>query len=369
MKTRAMVLREFKKPLVMEELEIPVLAEGQVLVRLEASGVCGSDVHIAGGEDPRIRLPMIPGHEGVGRIAALRGQKKDVDGAVLKEGDRIIWNRGVSCGHCYYCAVLHEPSLCPERQVYGISAPKFAIPNGCFSEYVLLDAATDLFLAGEDIDPAALVCASCSGATAAHAFDLVRLQPGASVVIQGPGPIGMFSAYYAKIMGADRIIVIGGSEKRLGLCRAFGATEVVDRHAENEEERLAHVLELTGGRGADLVIEAVGAQGAAEEGIRYVRRGGDYLSIGYSQPAGMERLDFFADVVRRSVHIHGVWVSDTRHTRQALAAIVRDPALFEQLADARYPLSRANDALADMADKSVMKAVLLPETIEGDRQQ
>ncbi len=358
MKTKAMVLTQFNKPLELQEIEIPALRDGQVLVRLLASGVCGSDIHISLGEDPRIVLPLLPGHEGVGVVAEVCGNKTDLSGNLLNAGGRVIWNRGVSCGHCYYCAVLREPYLCPHRNVYGISPGDFAMPNGCFSEYVLLDARTDIITVQGEVDPAALVSASCSGATAAHAFDLIKLNPGDSVVIQGAGPIGMFCAWYAHLMGASQVILIGGSQSEAA--RAFGATQTLDRHNTDAKQRLDTVLQQTGGRGADVVIEAAGTQGAAEEGVRYVRRGGHYLSLGYSQPAGIEKLDFFADVVRKNLRISGVWVSDTRHLWHAYNAVMQKPALFARMADARYALEDANAALNDMASRKVLKAVLTP---------
>ena len=121
MKTNTMVLTRFNEPLVPEEIEIPALRPGEILIKLEASGICGSDVHMWKGEDPRTPLPIILGHEGVGRIAAMNGVHHTVDGKPLHEGDRVLWNRGVTCGECFACKVLLKPWLCENRKVYGIN--------------------------------------------------------------------------------------------------------------------------------------------------------------------------------------------------------------------------------------------------------
>jgi threonine dehydrogenase-like Zn-dependent dehydrogenase len=288
MKAKAMVLEAFNQPLAAREFAIGPLEDGQVLVKITAAGVCGSDVHMWKGEDPRTPLPIILGHEGVGTIIAMKGARKTVEGQPLAEGDSILWHRGVSCNSCYYCAVLHEPWLCQSRHVYGINMSSAAAPhlNGCYSEYVVLRAGTDIFKIAADSDPAVLVSASCSGSTVAHAFDIVSPRYGETVLVQGPGPLGLYAAAFAKRLGAARVIVIGGSENRLAMCREFGADIVLNRRQLSLEERREAVLAATGGRGADMVIEAAGDPSAVHEGLRLVRSGGAYLSVGFSQPPG-----------------------------------------------------------------------------------
>ncbi len=360
MKTNTMVLTRFNEPLVPEEIEIPALRPGEILIKLEASGICGSDVHMWKGEDPRTPLPIILGHEGVGRIAAMNGVHHTVDGKPLHEGDRVLWNRGVTCGECFACKVLLKPWLCENRKVYGINRARVEEPflNGCYSEYLILAPRTDLFLLPETVDPAILVSASCSGATAANGFDHVIIQPGDTVVIQGPGPLGVFGAAFAKRMGASQIVVIGGSKERLNLCKEFGATHLLNRRERSADERLEAVLQLTGGRGADVVFEAAGTHGAAEESLNLARKGGTCLMAGYAQPAGTEAIDFFTQVVRKHLTIQGIWVSDTRHTRHAMELVLSQQAQFAKLITHRFALSDANEALQVMNRKEALKAVL-----------
>jgi threonine dehydrogenase-like Zn-dependent dehydrogenase len=315
------------------------------------------------GEDERTPLPIVLGHEGVGTIVDVKGRKEYVTGRAVQIGDHILWNRGVSCGGCYYCAVLNQPWLCTTRKVYGINRPLSEPPglNGCYAEHLVLAASTDIFKIDGDIDPAILVSASCSGATVAHAFDEHHFSYGNSVLIQGPGPLGVFAVAFARHLGAGQIVVTGGSSSRLQLCAEFGATALLNRRTTSIEERREFILGRTGGRGVDVVIEAAGDPSAVHEGLPLLRPGGAYLSIGFSQPPGSCAVDFFREIVRKNVKIQGVWVSGTRHTFQALSLIEKERNLFGKMITHRFSLIEANEALAAMESHEALKAVLIPK--------
>ncbi len=360
MKSRAMVLEAFNEPLRMHEIEVPEPGEGWVLVKMLAAGVCGSDVHMWKGEDPRTPLPLTLGHEGVGEIVSIGGTRMTADGRSLSPGDRIAWNRGMVCGKCHYCADLNKPFLCENRSVFGISIPFDEGPrlNGCYAEHIMLRPETDIFLAA-DIDPAVLVPASCSGGTAAHAFDYIEADlSGKTIVVQGPGPLGAFAVAFAAARNAENIVVIGGSKGRLKICEGLGATTLLNRRETSLEERREAVLELTAGRGADYVVEAAGANGAVVEGVKLLIKGGSFISTGYSQPAGTESLDFFRDIVSRNITIQGIWVSATAHVKSAIDLVSANPDAFAALVSHRFPLEQANEALEVMRERIAIKAVL-----------
>ncbi|PHO08100.1 alcohol dehydrogenase [Thermoanaerobacterium thermosaccharolyticum] len=362
MKARAMVLEEFNKPLVMREFELKLPEDGELLVKIEAAGVCGSDAHIFKGNDPRAKLPMILGHEGVGRVETISGNWKDVYGYELKEGDLIIWDRGVTCGKCYYCTVKKEPYLCQDRWTYGISVGCNQPPylRGCYSEYIYLDKNTKVLKIDNNIEPEILVSASCSGATCAHAFDTISHDIGDTVLIQGPGPIGLYAILFAKEYGAQNIVVIGGTKERLNMCKEFGATIVLDRNLTTLEQRKEIIMDITKGKGVDLAIEAVGHPSAVSEGIKLVRNGGNYLSLGFGDPNGTVTIDCYYDITRKNLRYQGIWVSDTKHLYMAANLVLNNKELFKKMITNKYKLSDATQALMDMANRNTVKSILIP---------
>ncbi len=364
---QAMVIEEYSRPLVLREIEIPPLSEGEVLVRILASGVCGSDVHMWLGEDARNVLPMISGHEGVGEVVEVAGAKQSITGRPIVPGERVIWDRGVSCGRCYYCVVLKEPSLCPSRWAYGIHKPASEYPylNGCYADHIILRSNTHIIHldAYSSVDPAILVAAACSGATTAHAFALSRPKIGDTVVVQGPGPVGAFGVGFAKASGAHNIVVVGGSIDRLEICRALGATHILNRHTMDEHERIEAVKTLTHGRGADFVYETTGVVESVNEGLKMLRPGGTYLTAGFAVPTNNVNVDWFQHVGRKNTRVQGVWVSDTGHLMEAISLVTSHPEAYGRLVTHRFPLEGATEALYAVKARKAMKAVLVADDI------
>jgi threonine dehydrogenase-like Zn-dependent dehydrogenase len=363
MKTLAQVLVGFKKPLEQQEFELPPLASGEVLVKVTAAGVCGSDLHMASGEDPRTPLPIILGHEGVGEIVEIKGAKSDVQGRPLRIGQPVLWNRSVVCGQCFFCA-RGEHHLCPKRFVYGIHR-SCAVPphvNGCYSRLLPLDARTDI-IAIDDV-PAehhtTLVTASCTGSTAAHEFDFFPPGPKDTIVILGAGPLGCFTAALARDLGVRRIVMISRSEGRLEAAKRYGATDVLTIKNTTPEERKEFVRSATDCRGADAVYECVGKADVVREGLGLVRQGGRFITSGFGQPGGKMEWDPFWDLTRPDLKYVGVWVSHTRHTLRALDLMKKHLADFALMVSHKVPLAEANRAHDLMRRGEAMKAVLVP---------
>jgi threonine dehydrogenase-like Zn-dependent dehydrogenase len=363
MKTLAQVLVGFKKPLEQQELELLPLAPGEVLVKVTAAGVCGSDLHMASGEDPRTPLPIILGHEGVGEVVEIKGAKADIQGRPLRIGQPVLWNRSVVCGQCFFCT-RGEHHLCPKRFVYGIHR-SCAVPphvNGCYSQLLPLDARTDI-IAIDDV-PAehhtTLVTASCTGSTAAHEFDFFPPGPADTVLILGAGPLGCFTAAMARDLGVRRIIMISRSEGRLEAAKRYGATDILTIKNTTPEERKEFVRLLTEGRGADAVYECVGKADVVRESLGLVRQGGRFITSGFGQPGGKMEWDPFWDLTRPDLKYVGVWVSHTRHTLRALALMKKHLADFALMVSHKVPLAEANRAHDLMRRGEAMKAVLVP---------
>lgn len=360
-KTRVAILEEFNKPFKIVEMDIPELSPGQVLIKITSAGICGSDVHIQQGKDPRVNLPMILGHEGVGIIVKIYGEKMTPLGEKLKEGDKVIWNRGVLCGKCYFCVISRQPSLCENRWAYGIHR-SIKIPpylNGCYAEHIILSEKTDIFLI-DDRDPAVFVPASCSGATACHAFEYAQVSVNDTVLIQGPGPLGIFLVAFAKSSGANNIIVIGGTQERLEMCKEFGATHIINRHTQTNEQIKDMVMSITNNRGVDVVFESAGSIDAISDGIYLVRTGGKYISVGFGEPAGSVNLPWFEYIIRKNLALHGVWVSDSNHTLQALRLVQSNFEAFSKMITHRYSLDKADDAIKSVSSRQAVKAVIIP---------
>ena len=336
-----MILDEYNKPLKLQEVEIGSPADAEVLVRLVASGICGSDVHIWRGKDPRTRLPLILGHEGVGIVQVVKGNKRDVFDNQLLPGDLILWDRGVVCGDCYYCSIKKKPFLCPSRQVYGI------VRNGCYAEDLILLRNTKILKIEDEVDPAILVATSCSGATAAHAVEECNISPGDSVVIQGPGPLGIFALVFCLQEGVKNVVVTGreGDKDRLNFCKEVGADMVINIDEIPVKERVELLKKNTNGLGADAVIECTGSPDAPDDGLKMVAPGGVYSTPGIAVPFEKIPVDWYHDIVRKNISIRGIWVSDTSHLYQAVNVTVRNTSLFEKYVTHRFSLEEANEAL------------------------
>lgn len=362
---KAAVLKKFKEPLELVEFPKPEVGQGEVLVRMTAAGICGSDVHTWNGEDPRTVLPMILGHEGVGVIEEIGGSgtKLDLYGRELKVGAPIIWDRAVVCGQCYFCAVKQLPNLCRSRWVYGIHKGCSEPPhlNGHYADHILLVSNTKIISLTDwdDLDPAVLVSAGCSGATSANAIELADIRIGDTVLVQGAGPLGLYLVGYARARGAENVIVIEGVPVRRELAKRLGANVVLDFNTTTPEERKEAVMSLTHGYGADAGFEAVGRPEPALEGIGLVRRGGTYVSVGTAVPMGTIPVDFYHQIVLKQLSLKGAWCNDTRHITQALQLVRHNRQVFSDMITHRYPLKQANEALQSMAERKAIKTAIV----------
>jgi len=356
-RARAMLLEEFGTPLRGMDLPVPSPEAGGALVRLAAAGVCGSDLEITEHRDPRVRsdlLPLIPGHEGVGWVERTGGDLVDLLGAHVRPGDLVVWNRGISCGKCYQCAVKRRRALCPHREVYGISLPAREPYwlNGCYAEMIYVRPGSELLVLPQDTDPATIVPATCSGATAAHAIELCGISLGDQVAVIGPGPLGLFCAAFALARGARRVLVLGTarSAQRLALADEMGCETLLGPEVGDWDEP-----------GFDVVIDAAGSDVSVRQALAAVGSGGTVAIPGVASPIGKVSVDIYEKVARKNVRLQGVWVSDARHLYEAVELIRSRRYGLERLVTHRFGLSQANEALAAVKCREATKAVLLPD--------
>jgi L-iditol 2-dehydrogenase len=368
--SRAAVLTAYGEPLEIRELPVPTDIEvGALLVKIEATTICGSDVHLWTGEleatHPNVPLPIIPGHEFVGTVVrAGEGTERDSVGNRLVVGDRIVWEHE-PCGHCRACTVDREPALCENRRYYMFqrcTEPPYLM--GGFSEYCYVFPRSGRLRVPDDVKTEWAAASACALRTVLAGFErLGRIGHWERVVIQGSGPLGLFATVAASRAGAKEVIVVGDPENRLALAGAYGATEVISVSDTDPEQRDAAVGELTEGRGADVVIEVSGAPGAFLEGLGFVRRGGRFLVVGQVGP----HRDMLASsiITKKQVAILGSWSAGIAHYWQALELlqVTAGDVDWDAMVSGRFPLEEATTALERMRDFQEIKAAIYPSGV------
>ena len=295
---KAAVVREFGKPLVIEEVQVPTPGPGQILVKIAATGVCHTDLHAAEGDWPfKPKPPFIPGHEGVGHVAAVGQGVRHV-----KEGDRI----GVpwlytACGHCTHCLGGWE-TLCEEQQNTGYSV------NGSFAEYVVADPNYVGHLP-DNIDFTDIAPILCAGVTVYKGLKVTEARPGNWVVVTGIGGLGHLAVQYAKAMGMN-VLAVDIDDEKLALAKQLGASLTVNART---VDPIAYVKKEIGGAHGVLVT-AVSPKAFAQA-IGMVRRGGTVALNGL--PPGDFPINIF-DTVINGITVRGSIVGTRLDLQEAL---------------------------------------------------
>lgn len=365
MVSRVAMLRELRppaeRPFTIEEVAIPPLTAGAVLGRMVLAGVCGTDVHILRGQVP-IRLPAILGHENVCRVVEIGGDQPlyDITGQPVKVGDLITW-LPKSCMQCYNCTILQDQSKCEHRIGYGGWVPAWEHPYlvGGFAEYVWLLPGSDIVVVN-DIAPEAVVLGDALRVMV-HALENVGgIHYGDTVVVQGTGAVGMMGILLAMDAGAGQVIVTGGPAARLDLVRELGVEDAIDIFQVKAPERIAQVLALTHGRGADVIIEATGVPSAVAEGLEMARVDGRYVIAGHYGDAGTVPLNPHL-INRKQVTITGAWSADNSHFLRALALLRKlSGDTLDKLVRPRFRLDEINEALLCAERQESVKPVIAP---------
>lgn len=368
--SRAAVLRQPKEAVEIREIEILAPEPGAIVVQVEAATVCGTDVHIWQGHlTPE--WPVGMGHEMTGRVVALgkstlgEGVVLDAADQPLAAGDRIVWAYPW-CGKCYYCTIARQPSLCPNARMNGWrSAEKHPFLCGGFADYAYVLPDCRPVKAPADLDPAVIASATCALRTVMHAFERldqyggIGVQP--SIAVLGTGPVGLYSVAAALVAGASQVISIGAPERRVAVAKKWGAAQVINiDEMKDARERIETVKKLTGGRGADIVIEAAGPPSAFEEGLEMVRRGGRFLVIGTTALRNVQISP--RRINRDMVEIIGVISAHVGHFHKAMQFLQSNRTRFDfsEMISNRYALKDVNTALENMAALKEIKPAIIP---------
>jgi L-iditol 2-dehydrogenase len=246
----------------------PSPAEDEVLLRVRACGICGSDIHGWDGSTGRRRPPLIMGHEASGEIVVVGPQAGD-----WRVGERVTFDSTISCGKCGPCR-SGQINLCENRRVLGVAPVEYR-QHGAFAEYVALPARILYRLpAGLSFEQAAMVEPV---SIAIHAIQRVRINPTDTAVVVGSGMIGLFVVQALRWAGARKIIAVDLEPKRLALARELGATDTLQSDTCDVP---AEVTRITGGAGADLAFEVVGVSPTLQLALACLRRGGSAVLVG-----------------------------------------------------------------------------------------
>ncbi len=363
-KVKAAVLEKFNEPFAVKEFEVPELEEGAVLVKVEYGGICGTDAHLQKGNLP-IPLPIILGHEAVGTIVELgEGVTSDISGNPLSPGDRIVWASSIPCGECYWCKIVRERNLCGTRKIYGVNLPadKWPYLSGGWGEYIYLQKGSCLIKIPEGVTGEDVIAFGCAGPTAVHGVVYnTKVTLGDIVVVQGSGPVGIASAIYAKMLGAKRVIMVGGPKNRLDVVSEMGVADMVIDIFEvtDSQKRIEMVLaETPEGRGADVVLECTGFPEAVPEGLEMVRRKGYYLVLGHYTDKGTIPINPHV-ITKKELTVTGSWAFAEVHYVKYVESLPEIKKKFDlsKLISA-FSLEDVNEAVEKVRKGEVIKAVL-----------
>jgi L-iditol 2-dehydrogenase len=328
------------------EMPLPVVGKGEVLVRVEACGICGSDVHGYDGSSGRRIPPIVMGHEAAGVVAAVGAGVED-----YSEGDRVTFDSTVYCGECGFCK-SGDVNLCDNRQVVGVSCGDYR-RHGAFAEFVVVPQRILYHLPeGISFAEAAMLEAA---SVAIHGVRVSGATGGETALVIGAGMIGLLTLQAARAAGCTRVFVADVDATRLKMAKDAGADEVL--HASGAE-LVAQVMKLTGRRGVDLSYEAVGRNETVSGAIDCTRKGGTVTLIGNIQPEVTLPLQ---KVVTRQLRLQGSCASSGEYP-QAIELITSGKIKVAPLITAVAPLEDGPRWFERLHSRepNLMKVILTP---------
>ena len=342
---KALVLKQYKE-FAFENVPDPVPGAEEVLVRVKACGICGSDVHGMDGSTGRRRPPVIMGHEAAGVIESCGSGVKG-----WTPGEPVTFDSTIYCGVCHFCR-SGQINLCDQRRVLGVSCEDYR-QNGAFAEFVTVPQRILYRVPPAlPLPQAALVEPF---AIALHAVSLPRISLNDTALVVGAGMIGLALVQALANSGCGRVIAADISPERLALAKACGASVIVNT---GEGTALDRILGLCGGRGPDLAFEAVGLSQTVDLAVRGARKGGQVVLVGNVAP----KIEFPLQItVTRELTIYGSCASKGEY-----------PACLDLIANGKLNPAKLITATAPLAegaawfdrlykkDPALLKVVLVP---------
>ena len=340
---RAVQVVDYHQPLQMAEVPVPEPTDPyDVVVRIGGAGVCRTDLHILEGqwaEKSGVALPYTIGHENAGWVHAVGSAVTNV-----AEGDKVIVHPLVTCGLCRACRTGDDVH-CSNSAFPGIDT------DGGYAEYLKTSARSVVKL-DDPLEPAGVAALADAGLTAYHAAAKAarRLRPGDRCVVIGAGGLGHIGIQVLKALTASDIIVIDRNPDAVALATSIGADEGIVADGSHVEM----VLELTGGEGAEVVIDFVGEGGATSEGVQMLHRAGDYHVVGYGENINVPTIDIISTEINFIGNLVGSYTDLCELMVLAAGGDVR-------LHTTTYPLDHFQSAIDDLdAGRLRGRAILVP---------
>lgn len=344
MKTmRAVQVVGYHEGLKMTEAPVPeVTGAWDVIVKIGGAGVCRTDLHILEGqwaEKSQVQLPYTIGHENAGWVHAVGSAVTNV-----KEGDKVILHPLITCGLCRACR-SGDDVHCENSRFPGINT------HGGYAEY-LLTSARSVVRIDDSLEPADVAALADAGLTAYHAAAKAakRLTPRDTCVVIGAGGLGHIGIQVLKALTPSRIIVVDRNPAALELAKSIGADEGVIADGGQVEQ----VRSLTGGKGAEVLIDFVGEGGATSEGIAMLREAGDYFVVGYGENINVPTID----IISSEINIIGNLVGSYNDLQDLMALAARGAVTLHTQ---KYALDDFQQAISDLdAGRVRGRAILVP---------
>ncbi len=338
---KAIVLREYNKPMLPEDRPVDEPGVGEVLLRVRAAGVCGTDLKLYRGKNPRLKLPLVLGHEFAGEI-------ESIGPAVHQHrvGERAVVYMYINCGQCEACLAGHE-NLCSNRRgFFGFER------DGGFAEYVVVPE-SNLVTFPESVSFEQAAILGDAVATSWHAVrSQADLKPSQTLMVMGLGGLGLHAVLCGRACGGE-VIAVDSVPSKLEMAKECGARFAVDQ---SEGDFVQKVRDLTGGRGVDAVAIFRPHAEDIEPAIKCARPGGSVVMVAYIDIGNSLNLD------QRFVQSMEVRLMGARgNTRQELVEVVKLVAngQLHPIISACYPLEQANQALTQLATGQVTGRIVL----------
>jgi threonine dehydrogenase-like Zn-dependent dehydrogenase len=360
------------------EFPLPEPAPGCVIVKMEMSGICGTDKHTFQGYttqygDRKLEFPIIQGHENVGTIAAIggNGEYNDFEGIPLRVGDRVVVGANVACGQCYYCRHDFPYYCCEKTTDYGNNLSAKHPPHlfGGWSQYMYILPGSFLVKVPDDLpsEVAVLteifaVSVGLDRAKQMSAFPNESFRFDDTVVVLGVGPLGMCFLMKARMLGAGTIITVDLSDYRLNFAKRLGADHTINVGNTSKAERLQIVKDFTGGRGADMVIECAGVPQAVPEGLEMLRVSGLLVEAGNFSDLGEISLSPHRHLCAKNARILSVGGEEPAAYGPSMRQMVRYMKQYplREFVTHRFGLKDVEAAMQKSMEAESMKVVLEP---------